>query len=78
MITLIYSGEKARLDAFRNGVEFAYADLGDLANMAEPKFSQGEDGSGYYLIIEDDVPEDNVTYSLGDCGLLYRTSGVEI
>lgn len=70
MKTLVYCRNKSMLNGFKAGHKFG----GVLAN-----YTQGVDKRGYWLLIEDDVDDDNQTYELTvKHSLVYTETGVEI
>lgn len=69
-VRVIESLDKALLGAFKIGLEL------DL--RAGRQVEQGKSGRTHWLIVEDNVDEDNATFRLTRRGLRFVMAGVEI
>ena len=71
MKLLVYCQNEAMLGGFK----FGHARAIDKT----PVYTQGVDARGYWLLIEDDTPDDNMTCELTqDNGLLFTDTEVEV
>lgn len=70
MKTLVYCDDEETLDGFKFGLDFRHPGA---------TYRQSVNKRGYWLLIEDDTPGDNQTYTLTALnGLEHTDTGVEV